>query len=222
MTKRPDLRGFYELEQYLAPLLHKVAFFEKSNLTDHTICEVSGQLKLEVRAEGEVINEQEEDAKLYILLKGRIHGDYIHKPALESRRQSAQGSERKKKHKAKVVVQSQANPIGNHNFYATSDVKNPPLASPVSRQEPSIKDFSLGSNLGPSDLLSERTMHDDADSLHREAGSHFNENALAGQKTPFSITCLTECHFATLSHHDYTRFLARMEAKLLTKTLYFL
>lgn len=222
MTKRPDLRGFYELEQYLAPLLHKVEFFEKSNLTDHTIVEVSNQLKHEVRAEGEVINEQEEDAKLYILLRGRIHGEHIHKPALESRRQSAQGSERLKKHRAKVVVQSQANPIGHHKFYGTSDVKYPPLASPVSRQEPSIKDLSVGSYLSPSNPLSERTMHDDADSLHGEAGCHFNENALAGQKTPFSITCLTECHFATLSHHDYNRCLARIEAKKLTKTLYFL
>lgn len=117
--------------------------------------------------------------------------------------------------------QSHANPIGQHNFYGPSEVKYPPVASPASRQEPSFKDFSVGSHLGPSNPLSERTL-EDTDSLHSEAGSYFNENALAGLKTPFSITCLTECHFATLSYHDYHRCLARIEAKLLTKTLYFL
>jgi hypothetical protein len=80
----------------------------------------------------------------------------------------------------------------------------------------------MGSHLGPSNPMSERTNHEETNSLEAEAGSHFNEGALAGHKTPFSVTCLTECHFATLSHHDYNRCLARMEAKLLTKTLYFL
>jgi hypothetical protein len=85
-----------------------------------------------VRAEGEIIDQTEEDPKLYILLSGRIHGEQIHKPALESRRHSANGSERHKRHRAKVVGQSLANPIGHHNFYATSDVKHP-IGSPVSR-----------------------------------------------------------------------------------------
>ncbi len=55
--------------------------------------------------EGAVINELEEEPKLYILISGKIQGDTIHKPVVvETRRQSAIGSERLRRNRAKHVA----------------------------------------------------------------------------------------------------------------------